>query len=204
MRWSIFEILYIAGFFVGSVVRRGYARGGRRARTAVSYQGLLDTTLIILATLGFVALPVVYLATGRLDFANYHLPDWAGWLGVMVFAAAIRLLWKSHADLGANFCPMLRINEEHRLVTTGVYHYIRHPMYSAHWLWAIAQALLLANWIAGPAFLICFAPVFLLRMRTEERMMLNQFGEQYRRYMNHTGRVLPRLRIGENRTGRFR
>ena len=37
------------------------------------------------------------------------------------------------------------------LVTNGIYRRIRHPMYSAFWLWAIAQALLLPNWIAGPA-----------------------------------------------------
>jgi protein-S-isoprenylcysteine O-methyltransferase Ste14 len=48
----------------------------------------------------------------------------------------------------------LEVREQHALVTTGVYSRVRHPMYSA---WALAQALLLPNWIAGPAGLIGFA-----------------------------------------------
>lgn len=193
MRWTIFEILYLAGFFVGSVIRRGYTRGGRRIRAAVSYQGLLDTALIVLAALGFVAIPVVYLTTGWLDFANYNLPVWAGWLGVPVFTAAIILLWKAHSELGVNFSPTLRISERHWLVTTGVYRYIRHPMYAAHWLWAIAQTLLLSNWLAGPAFLVCLAPLYFLRIRSEERMMAEQFGDEYLAYIKRTGRIIPRF-----------
>ncbi len=192
MHLGTFEILYIAGVVVGSLIRRGYTRGSRRARTAVSYQGPLDMTLIILATLGFVAVPVVYLTTGWLDFANYNLPVWMGWLGAPVFAAAIVLLWRAHSELGDNFCPMLRINEEHRLVTTGVYRYIRHPMYAAHWLWAAAQMLLLWNWVAGPAFLVCLAPLYILRIRSEERMMAEQFGDEYLAYIKRTGRIIPR------------
>jgi len=198
MRWSIFEILYLAGFVVGSLIRRGYTRGGRRVRTMVSYQGLLDMTCIVLATFGFVAVPVVYLITGWLDFANYNLPVWMGWLGVVVFAAAIVLLWRAHSELGGNFSPTLRINEEHRLVTTGVYRYIRHPMYAAHWLWAAAQMLLLSNWVAGPAFLVCFAPLYFLRIRSEERMMAEQFGDEYLAYIKRTGRIIPRFTQAES------
>src|SRR2546430_6060986 len=52
---------------------------------------------------------------------------------------------------------------------TGVYRHVRHPMYAAFFLWAIAQALLLPNWIAGPAGLVGFGTLFGLRVRREER-----------------------------------
>ncbi len=87
----------------------------------------------------------------------------------------------------------MEIREEHTLVTRGIYKYMRHPMYSAHFLWAIAQALLLQNWIAGPAFLVTSVPLYLFRVPVEERMMLERFGEEYRLYMNRTGRMFPRL-----------
>jgi len=64
-------------------------------------------------------------------------------------------------------------------------------MYAAFWLWGIAQALLLQNWIAGLANLASFLPMYLLRVPREEQMMLEQFGEEYRLYMNRTGRVIP-------------
>ena len=71
---------------------------------------------------------------------------------------------------------------------------IRHPIYAGMWLWASAQPLLLQNWIAGFAFLVLFTPLYLLRVPREEQMMLDHFGEDYRRYLARTGRVLPRLR----------
>ena len=68
---------------------------------------------------------------------------------------------------------------------------MRHPMYAAFWLWAIAQALLLPNWIAGPAGLVGFGTLFFLRIRREEEMMIEIFGDEYRSYMRRTWKVLP-------------
>jgi protein-S-isoprenylcysteine O-methyltransferase Ste14 len=66
-------------------------------------------------------------------------------------------------------------------------------MYASEWLWALAQALLLQNWVAGWATLALFAPLYALRVPREERMMLDRFGEEYRAYMDRTGRIVPRL-----------
>jgi len=66
-------------------------------------------------------------------------------------------------------------------------------MYAAHLLWGIAQALLLQNWIAGLSMLVFFLPVYLYRVPHEEQMMLEHFGEEYRSYMNRTGRIIPRV-----------
>jgi protein-S-isoprenylcysteine O-methyltransferase Ste14 len=67
-------------------------------------------------------------------------------------------------------------------------------MYAAHWLWGIAQALLIPNWIAGLSSLVIFIFLYLLRVPREERVMIEHFGDEYREYMKQTGRVLPRLR----------
>ncbi len=79
-------------------------------------------------------------------------------------------------------------------MTEGVYRYIRHPMYASQWLWVIAQAMLLHNWIAGLGGIVCFTPFYFMRVAPEEQMMLEQFGKEYRAYMQHTGRILPRWR----------
>ncbi|WP_374711785.1 hypothetical protein [Symbiobacterium terraclitae] len=57
-----------------------------------------------------------------------------------------------------------------------------------------AQALLLQNWIAGPASLVALLPLDLVRVPQEERMMLRHFGDEDRRYGERTGRIFPRLR----------
>jgi protein-S-isoprenylcysteine O-methyltransferase Ste14 len=139
------------------------------------------------------AAPLVYVFTPWLDFANYDLPGWMGWVGTPVFAAALVLLWRSHADLGLNWSATLQIKSGHSLVTHGVYRRIRHPMYAAHALWAVAQGLLLENWLAGWAFVVTFVPLYLLRVPREERMMLERFGQEYRTYIARTGRMIPRF-----------
>jgi len=79
-------------------------------------------------------------------------------------------------------------------VTEGVYGSIRRPMYASQVAWAVAQALLLQNGIAGPASLVALVPLYLVRVPQEERMMLQHFDDEYRVYCERTGRIFPRLR----------
>jgi protein-S-isoprenylcysteine O-methyltransferase Ste14 len=188
---SPFGVIFLAGFVAGSVIRKVYTRGCRNEKAEKKRRTVSDIVLIAAVGFGMVT-PLVYLFTPWLDFANYDLPGWMGWAGTAVFAGAIVLLWRSHADLGRNWSATLQIKSEHELVTHGVYRYVRHPMYAAHLLWAVAQGLLLENWLAGWAFLVTFLPFCLLRVPQEEEMMLEQFGDQYRAYMARTGRLIPR------------
>ena len=75
----------------------------------------------------------------------------------------------------------------------GVFKYIRHPMYTAHLVWAIAQIMILHNWIAGYSFLIVQVPFYLVRIKNEEEMMIEQFGVAYKAYMEKTDRLIPKL-----------
>ena len=187
-----FEVIYLAGLVAGSVVRKLYTRRCRKGKAQKKHGTVLDTGLITAAGIGMVA-PLFYLFTTWLDFADYDLPSWMGWVGTVAFIAAILLLWRSHADLGQNWSATLQIKSEHSLVTRGVYRRIRHPMYAAHLLWAIAQGLLLKNWFAGWAFMVTFIPLYVLRVPKEEQMMLDQFGQEYRDYVTRTGRMIPRF-----------
>jgi protein-S-isoprenylcysteine O-methyltransferase Ste14 len=190
---GIFEAAYFIGVVLASVVRVVYTRRYRRTQVERDYRKGLDAVLSGLPGLGMFILPIVYVLTPWLDFADYRLPLWAGWLGVAIFALGVWLLWRSHADLETSWSPRLEIMEGHSLVTSGVFHYIRHPMYAAHWLWGIAQVFLLQNWIVGFSMLVCMIPLYVYRARVEEEMMIEQFGDEYREYMAHTGRVFPRL-----------
>ena len=141
-----------------------------------------------------ILMPFFCVFTNWLDFADYDLPAWAGCVGVLTFIIALWLLCRSHADLGRNWSVTTEIKERHALVTNGVFRYIRHPMYAAHLLWGFAQAFLIHNWTAGLASLVVFLPLYLLRVPREERVLLDQFGEEYRSYVSRTGRVIPRFR----------
>jgi len=189
---NIFEVIFFVGFVVGSVIRKVYTFRCRGSKATKKRKSLVDIILISAAGVGLAA-PLFYLFSPWLDFANYELSGWLGCVGTVVFTMALFLLWRSHADLGRNWSATLQIRQEHSLITDGIYRHIRHPMYAAHLLWAIAQGLLLENWLAGWAFLVISVPFYLLRMPKEEKMMLEQFGQEYRQYISRTGRIIPRF-----------
>ncbi|NIV39575.1 MAG: DUF1295 domain-containing protein [Anaerolineae bacterium] len=82
--------------------------------------------------------------------------------------------------------------EDQEVITTGVYRFVRHPIYAGLWLWACAQLLLIHNWVEGFAFLVLYVPLYLIRVPREEAMMVQQFGDEYRRYLESTPALIPR------------
>jgi protein-S-isoprenylcysteine O-methyltransferase Ste14 len=150
--------------------------------------------LLVLLSMGMVFVPWEAMRRdSSLAFANYQ--PWSGqvWLGWALLLPAMWLFWRAHADLGTNWSPTLEIRHSHTLVTHGVYRWVRHPLYAAIWLWGLAQLALLPNWIAGPALLVGFTPMYLTRVPREEALLCEQFGEAYRTYMNRTGRIIPKI-----------
>ena len=192
MTHAIFKLVYFIELIVITMVRRAALRRTRRLSAAEKQYSLLDRLLLYLSSFANL-IPLVYVLTSWLDFANYDLPAWIGWLGALIFAGSGALIWKTHQDLGRNWTPSLAFREGHYLVTDGIFQYMRHPMYAAHLLWGLAQMLMLHNWIAGFAYLVVIIPRTLVRIQKEERIMLEKFGDEYRRYMDKTGGIYPRL-----------
>lgn len=190
---AIFKVYFLIWLIAAYAIRMPSLKQKRQIEVADSRLTRLETLLNVLAFVGMQVIPLVYVLTSWLGVADYHVAAWVGWIGVALFAVALWLLWRAHVDLGHNWSPTLQVMEQHALVTRGIYGTIRHPIYAAHWLWAIGQALLLPNWIAGLAGPASFLPIYLYRIPREERMMLDHFGEAYRSYMDRTGRVIPRL-----------
>jgi len=189
----IFIAVYFIALIIEIIIRVPLDRKRKQEKMSERRVTSQEQILLGLLSLGGLVAPLVYAATNWLDFANYTLPAWAGWLGVILTTGALFVFWRAHADLGLNWSPSLEIREKHELITRGIYGLIRHPMYASQWLLVIAQPLLLQNWIAGFLNLLVFIPFYLLRVKAEEHMMLDSFGTQYQEYMKNTGGVLPKL-----------
>jgi len=189
---SVFKIIYFIELLLATSIRKIYTSGKTNSDLKIQKRSKVEMFLLVLNGIGMIV-PIVYVFSSVLDFADYDLPDWLAWAGVALFAFAIYLLWKSHYDLGRNWTVIIALRQKHELITKGVYKYLRHPMYSAHLLWAIAQIMILHNWIAGYSFLIVQIPFYLIRIRNEEKMMIEQFGSAYTSYMEKTDRLIPRI-----------
>lgn len=190
---GIFIAVYFLALIIEIIIRAPIDKKRRQGKINERRVTNQEQILLTLIAVGGVVGPLLYTFTHWLDFANYSLPAWAGWLGVLLTAGAIFVFWRAHADLGVNWSPSLEIREKHELITRGIYGSIRHPMYASQWLLSLASPLLLQNWIAGFLNLLVFIPFYFLRVRAEEQMMLDSFGAEYQGYMNKTGRVVPKM-----------
>ncbi len=181
-------VLLAVGWYV---IRFPYARRSRRNPVARSARGPREMALLLVSLTGLGIVPLVYVATGWPRFADYAFRPLQAWLGLVAALAALIMFRLTHRALGRNWSVTLEVRESHKLVTDGVYRRVRHPMYTAFWLWAVAQALLLPNWFAGLAGLVGFGTLYFLRVGHEERLMIEAFGDSYRAYMERTGRLIP-------------
>ena len=173
------------------LIRYKYARRSNRTPVLRSARGPRETALLAISLTGLGVIPLFYVATGIPHFAAYAPWPVQGWLGLVFAVVSLMMFQLTHRALGRNWSVSLDVREDHRLVTDGVYRRVRHPMYSAFWLWAVAQALLLPNWVAGFSGIVGFGVLFFGRVGREEKMMAETFGERYREYMARTYRVIP-------------
>jgi protein-S-isoprenylcysteine O-methyltransferase Ste14 len=188
---TLSKIAYVVLAVGWYVIRYPHVRRAHRAAVATSARGPVDNALLLISLTGLGIIPFTYVATGQPRFADYTFRPIQAWLGLMLVPASLFVFHLTHRALGRNWSVSLELREGHALVTDGVYRHTRHPMYSAFWLWAIAQALLLPNWFAGCAGLVGFGILFFGRVAREERMMLDRFGDDYRAYAARTYRIIP-------------
>ena len=191
---TVCEITWFAGLVAWYVIRYPFERRTKKVGVTKSLFGRREAGLLAFAFVGLWVVPIIYALTGFPSELDRQLIPAIAVLGVVILCGALLLFFRSHADLGRNWSISLQIRNEHRIVTTGIYRLIRHPMYSSFFLLAIAQLMLLPNWFAGATGLIGIGLLYAFRVRQEERMMVERFGAEYRDYMVHTWRLIPWFR----------
>ncbi len=123
---------------------------------------------------------------------DVYFPPALRWIGAILGLLSIGLTVWVELDLGRQFSPQLQIRQAHQLVTNGPYAYVRHPLYTAFDGFGLSLALVSANWFFVGFFIVSVVGLW-YRVPKEERMLLDQFGEEYRLYMGRTGRFFPKL-----------
>jgi protein-S-isoprenylcysteine O-methyltransferase Ste14 len=173
------------------VIRAPFGSQSRKIPIAAAHRGPREMVVLALAWLGSMILPLLWVFSPLFSIAEYPLNPVVFASGVLVAASGLWLFRQSHIELGKNWSISLDLREGHQLVTSGLYRHVRHPMYTSIFLYAPGQALVVPNWIVGPANLVAFFVLFAVRVQSEEQMMVDKFGDQYRSYLAKTKRIIP-------------
>ena len=187
--WTLLAVmLSTRSWFAFRVWRTGERIGTDRA--AREREGFWARTLDQLFMLLVAAVVLLWFQGNRLRSLAFPAPPWFRWAGVGLGITSVGLFAWTHAVLGRLWSTTLQLRAGHRLITEGPYARIRHPMYSAILGWLISLGLVAAN---GTALVLAALGTVTVLMRTqrEEKMMVEQFGDEYREYIKRTGRLLP-------------
>jgi len=128
-----------------------------------------------------------------LSWANLPFPLWLRWAGVLTALAGFVILQWAQNTLGKSWSDTPRMMKAQEFITGGPYRFIRHPIYTA-FIFILGSTLLIsANWLIGLSWIGMTVLETISRIRFEEGIMLEFFGDRYREYMQRTGRLIPKL-----------
>ena len=185
-------IIFITGLGISAYFRR---KADRETKEKVSWkdEGIimvlalrLGGLLLWFSMLGYLIYPPL------LAWSNVGLPEWARLSGVALGFACVLLIYWMFSSIGTGITPTVATRSEHKLVTKGPYRWIRHPLYTFGTLLFLSFALMADSWFI--AIMAVLALVLLsIRLPNEEAHLIEKFGDEYREYMKHTGRFLPKI-----------
>jgi len=180
-----FALTVIRIYYAIVAVRSGSSFSIRRLGSPRAFLAWFLYAFILLSALVYI------LAPSWLARAALPLPSALRWSGVAVGVGSVLLLLWVHRTLGKNFAASGIIQARQTLITTGPYQWMRHPMYTTFFIISLSFVLITANGFIAIMFLLfgVFLPSII---QTEEQTLLEKFGDEYREYMQRTGRFLPR------------
>lgn len=112
-------------------------------------------------------------------------------VGFLIVIIGLGIAIIGRYNLGTNWvnCYEYQVKRKQALVTKGIYHYIRHPLYAGIALFFIGSELIVQSYLVY-VYLFGFLAANQQAM-WEERLLIKHFGDQYRNYMKHTKRFIP-------------
>lgn len=186
-------ILFLAARVVPSRNVPSVRRSRKERIKTLKQEGISAFFLIFIAIYGNLIVAALYLFNlPWIHWSYLYLPSIFRVVGLILGVFSPPYIYWVGRTLANYYSYTVEMQEKHKLITIGPYYRIRHPLYAAIILFLTAQVLVSDNWLFF-VILLAMIPSIYIRMNKEEKMLIEQFGDQYRAYMKRTGRLFPRL-----------
>lgn len=193
---TIFRLLVLTTLLIGVGISTYFRRkADRETGETVSRKkdGNLLMSIIRFGGLALWLSPMVYvLNPGWMAWAKIGLPEGWRWFGVSLGILSDFGIYWLFSSIGNNITPTSATRKEHKLVTSGPYRWVRHPLYTIGSTLFVSFGLIADNWFIAALGLLAFI-LMAIRTPKEEASLIEKFGDEYRNYMKTTGAFLPKL-----------
>ena len=115
---------------------------------------------------------------------------WAFWTGAAITAAGLLFSVWARRHLGKNWSQAVTLKQDHELITSGPYAFVRHPIYTGLLLAILGSAIARGEWRGLVALALIFV-VLWRKLRMEEEWMRARFGQEYETYANRVRALVP-------------
>ena len=181
-------IIGYAIFFISFVSRELMRRGDEARMIRAKKEDKGSTYLGILLLIFAFVTPLLFNAV---HFGNATLSSLLTKTGIIIMIAGYLFLMWSMSTLGRFYSRTLTIQDQHRIVTTGPYRFIRHPGYFGIILVGLGLGLSSGSIFTLLTLVSIMVVFYSYRIHWEEHMMLATFGEKYKEYQIGTWRIIP-------------
>lgn len=120
--------------------------------------------------------------------------DWVRWAGLVITVGGLAFTVWARIHLGKFWSARVGLKENHELIQSGPYAWVRHPIYTGILTAVVGSALVAGEYRALVAVVLVWVGLTMKAQR-EEKLLSDQFGEMYAQYRQRTGGLVPRLRV---------
>jgi protein-S-isoprenylcysteine O-methyltransferase Ste14 len=148
---------------------------------------------VVIAT-ALIGVAAAFVLAHNVQSAGFGSARWPVFIvGVAIMLLGIGLRQWAVLTLGQFFTVQVRVRDNQTVVDSGPYRFVRHPSYSAIIITFVGMGVALENWLSLLVVIVVPTIGLVLRIRVEERALLEALGEPYRQFSARRARLIPKV-----------
>lgn len=190
----LFEVVnftVLGGFLVSEILINASRRGGKAGVTLQS--GKISNAVIMAVGFGSIIFGIIIGFTAKfMNIRWLFSPDYLiSSLGLLLIVIGEAIRWSAVLTLKKYFTVDVKILDDHKLIRTGLFKYVRHPSYLGLLIAVFGLGVTMVNWLSTIVIVVPHVIVILLRIKEEEQALQGRFGSDYEQYRKEVSCLIP-------------